>query len=103
MPDGGYKANSEAMLTAQTALERAAEKTSGKADKVAPTPLTAKDFGRVHGDAFTGYQKGIEAIGAAMKGYAGQLTQLGGGVGTAATRYSSADEQQANAAKKAGN
>ncbi|RSM50226.1 hypothetical protein DMA12_02970 [Amycolatopsis balhimycina DSM 5908] len=102
MPDGGYQASSDAMLTAQTALERAAEKTTSQAGKVAPTPLAQQSFGRVHGQYFTDYKTGIDSIGAAMKGYAGQLTQLGGGVGTAATKYTTADEQQAAAAKKAG-
>lgn len=102
MPDGGYQASSDAMLTAQTALERAAEKTTSQAGKVAPTPLTQQSFGRVHGQYFNDYKTGIDSIGAAMKGYAGQLTQLGGGVGTAATTYTSSDEQQAATAKKAG-
>jgi hypothetical protein len=102
MPDGGYQADSEAMMTAQTALERAAEKTTGESAKVAPTPLTQQQFGRVHGGAFGDYKLGIDNIGAAMKGYAGQLTQLGGGVGTAATKYTSSDQQQAATANKAG-
>lgn len=102
MPDGGYKADSEAMLAAKTSLERAADKTTTEAAKVGPTQLTAKEFGRVHGAAFTGYKTGIDNIAAAMKGYAGQLTALGGGVGTASTRYTSNEEQQAAAAKKAG-
>ncbi|WP_328606231.1 hypothetical protein OG943_40830 [Amycolatopsis sp. NBC_00345] len=102
MSDGGYRHDSESMLSAKTSLERAAEKTSGDSGKVAPTLLTAKDFGRVHGDAFTGYSNGINAMGDAMKGYAGQLAQLGGGVGTAATRYSADDQQQGSDARNAG-
>ncbi len=102
MPDGGYKASSEAMLSAQTALERAAEKTTSEAGKVAPTQLAAEDFGRKHTEYHKGYSTGIQAIGDAMKGYAGQLTQLGGGVGTAATQYTSAEDANAAAANKAG-
>lgn len=37
-----------------------------------------------------------------MKGYAGQLTQLAGGVSTASTRYTSSDQANAAAANKAG-
>jgi hypothetical protein len=102
MSDGGYRHDSESMLSAKTSLESAAEKAADGSGKVAPTLLTAKDFGRVHGEAFTGYSNGINALGDAMKSYAGQLTQLGGGVGTAATRYSAGDEEQGSAARDAG-
>lgn len=102
MPDGGYKADTEAMLTAQTSLERAAENTTSEAGKVGPTQVEAKDFGRVHVDYQKGYATGILAISDAMKGYAGQLTQLAGGVGTASTAYTSSDQANAAAANQAG-
>jgi hypothetical protein len=98
MPDGGYRHDAESMLAAKASLERAAEKTSGQ---LAPTGLTAADFGRVHGDAFTGYQNGLNAIGDAVKGYAAQLAQLGGGVGTAVTQYSAGDEEHASDTRNA--
>ncbi|SEP51696.1 hypothetical protein [Amycolatopsis saalfeldensis] len=100
MSDGGYRHDSESMLAAKASLERAAEKTAEGAGK--PTLLTAKDFGRVHGDAFTGYSNGINALGDAMKSYAGQLLQLGGGVGAAAARYSAGDQEQGSVARDAG-
>lgn len=102
MPDGGYKADSEAMLTAATSLERAGENTTSEAGKVGPTQLAAADFGRVHTEYHKGYAAGILAISDAMKGYAGQLTQLAGGVNTASTRYTSSDQANAAAANKAG-
>ncbi|WP_410604451.1 hypothetical protein [Amycolatopsis sp. lyj-90] len=102
MPDGGYKADSEAMLTASTSLERAAEKTTSEAGKVGPTQVGPENFGRVHKDHQKGYATGILAISDAMKGYAGQLTQLAGGVSTASTRYTSSDQANAAAANKAG-
>ncbi len=102
MPDGGYKADSEAMLTASTSLDRAAQKTTSEAGKVGPTQVQPADFGRVHKDQQKGYATGIQTISDAMKGYAGQLTQLAGGVSTASTRYTSSDQSSAAAAKKAG-
>ncbi|WP_329071133.1 hypothetical protein [Amycolatopsis sp. NBC_01480] len=100
MSDGGYRHDSESMLSAKGALESAAEKAAGAFGK--STLLTEKDFGRVHGGAFAGYSNGINALGDAMKSYAGQLAQLGGGVGTAASRYSAGDEEQGSAARDAG-
>lgn len=103
MPDGGYNADSEAMARAQTRLSQATEKTTAKADKVAPTELTQKEFGRIHGEHFNGYKSGMDTMAAAMKGLAAAINSLGGGVGTAGKKYTANDEAQVAAAKKAGN
>jgi hypothetical protein len=103
MPDGGYQTESESMARAQTQLSQATEDTSARADKVTPSEVTQKDFGRVHGEHFNGYKSGIDTIAAAMKGLAGAINSLGGGIGTADTQYSSNEQAQGATANKAGN
>jgi hypothetical protein len=103
MANGGYQADSQAMADAGVKLSNAAGDTTAKAAKVGPTQLTQQEFGRVHGAYFNDYKAGIDTMVAAMKGLAGALTNLGGGIGSASGAYQTADANAAASAQNAGN
>ncbi|WP_235999434.1 hypothetical protein [Qaidamihabitans albus] len=91
MSNGGYTADPEAMAGAQVRLSEAVEEPAAVATKVAPTQLTAEQFGRIHSEHFQGYSAGIEQIGAALQGLSAELGSLAGGIGAAGRSYTAAE------------
>lgn len=89
------------MTRAQVRLNDAADDPAAEAKKVAPTELKKDDMGRVHGDGFDKYKTGIDEIGAGMTGLSNALMNLGSGIGTAGSTYTTQEQNagaQANAA-----
>lgn len=102
MSGAGYATSSEAMMRAQARLEQAADAPASEASRVAPTKMTAQDFGDGHQAHFDGYRTGFDEIGAAMKGFSTALTNLGGGIGSAGKTYEAAEGDTAAATRQAG-
>lgn len=97
-----YMSSGEAMMRAQARLEQAAEQPASQASTVAPTKLTAADFGDGHQSHFDAFRAGFDEIGAAMKGFSVALTNLAGGIGGAAEAYDSVESETAAATRQAG-
>jgi hypothetical protein len=102
MSGAGYSTSSESMMRAQARLEQAADGPTSEAAKVAPTKLTAADFGDGHQAHFDNYKTGFDEIGAAMKGFSTALTNLAGGIGSAGQAYDAAESDTAAATRRAG-
>jgi hypothetical protein len=95
MPDGGYTADAEAMAHAQVQLSEIVEDLETCAERVAPPQVAQQDFGRGHGRSFEAYSRGMEQIGAALKGLPAEIRALGGGIGAAGQRYAAAEHSAA--------
>jgi hypothetical protein len=98
----GYTTSGEAMMRAQARVEQAADAPASEASRVAPTKLTAQDFGDGHQARFDGYRAGFDEIGAAMKGFSTALTNLAGDIGSAGRSYAAAESDTAAATRQAG-
>ncbi|MFI6024326.1 hypothetical protein [Amycolatopsis magusensis] len=95
MPEGGYRADADAMAVAQTRLKEQVGKPAARAERIMPPKLKPGEFGRIHAHHFDAYNAGVEQLAAALKGLSSELTALAGGIGAAGQSYAGAD--QANA------
>lgn len=102
MADAGYATSGEAMMRAQARLEQAAGEPAAQAATVAPTKLTAQDFGDGHQSHFDSCRAGFDEIGAAMKGFSTALTNLAASIGGAAKAYDAAEGAAVAATRQAG-
>lgn len=99
---GGYATSGEAMMRAQARLEQAADEPASEASKVAPSKMTARDFGDGHQAHFDVYRAGFDEIAAAMKGFSTALTNLAGGIGGAGQAYDAAESGMVAGTRQAG-
>ncbi|WP_020667738.1 hypothetical protein [Amycolatopsis nigrescens] len=99
---GGYTAATDALSSASKNIGKLKEQLVEDNPELSPTPVKAAGFGQAHGDHSGKYTAGVDALGAAVKGYSGALGGFGTKLSTAGAKYGANEDEQGNAIDQAG-